>query len=316
MAALAYYFHVILPILIAFSLYFTPSHSQKPCGISVYWGQNDVLGDEGTLRLGCDSGYYKYVNLAFLTTFGNDQTPVLNLNTHCDPNSGGCMGLSSEIEYCQSQNISVLLSLGGSIGNYTLSSPENARQVAYYLWNTFLGGTDQGFVKPLGPTPLNGVDFDIENPGSTLYWDDLARFLSNFSTPQRKVYLSASPTCDYSVRNLDAAIRTGLFDYVWVRFYNNLNCDYRAGGDALLATWNYWSSSIIPASSQLFLGLPASSEPGGYIPPEVLIGRILPQIRSSPNYEGVMVWNRYSDLYGGYSDSIYSAVCSDHAQVI
>ncbi|KAK6117678.1 hypothetical protein DH2020_048575 [Rehmannia glutinosa] len=163
----AYYqtcFRMILSILIAFPL-FTSSHSQKPYGISVYWGQN---GNEGTLRDACHSCNYKYVSVAFLTTFGSGQVHVLNLAGHCSPPA--CTTLSSDIQYCQDLGIQVLLSLGGSRGTYELSSPEDARQVANYLWNTFLGGTDDpGYVRPLGNTPLNGVDFDIDIPGSTCW---------------------------------------------------------------------------------------------------------------------------------------------------
>ncbi|CAK7348799.1 unnamed protein product [Dovyalis caffra] len=45
-------------------------------GIAVYWGQN---GNEGTLADTCATGNYEYVNLAFLTSFGNCQTPMINL---------------------------------------------------------------------------------------------------------------------------------------------------------------------------------------------------------------------------------------------
>ncbi|KAI3471187.1 hypothetical protein Pfo_027850 [Paulownia fortunei] len=300
---------LILSILIAFSLF----NSSESCGISVYWGQN---GDEGNLFEACLSGNYKYVTIAFLTTFGSGQTPVLNLSGHCDPPSGNCIDLGYGIDVaCQSRGIQVLLSLGGSVGNYNISSPENAREVANYLWNTFLGGTDPGFNRPLGDVILDGIDFDIEIPGSTLYWDELARALalSGFSTSQRKVYLSAAPQCPHPDRNLDAAIATGLFDYVWVQFYNNPSCDYRGGVPSLLAAWNVWNSSL-PAGNQLFLGLPASPSAGaGYIPPDVLINQILPEIRSSPNYGGVMLWDRYHDLQEGYSSTIYSAVCNNAA---
>ncbi|KAB5527151.1 hypothetical protein DKX38_020998 [Salix brachista] len=39
-------------------------------GIAIYWGQ---YGNEGTLADTCATGNYQYVNLAFLTTFGNAQ---------------------------------------------------------------------------------------------------------------------------------------------------------------------------------------------------------------------------------------------------
>ncbi|KAL6126248.1 hypothetical protein ACLB2K_074299 [Fragaria x ananassa] len=61
-------------------------------GIAMYWGQN---GNEGTLEETCATGNYDYVNIAFLPTFGNGQTPMINLAGHCDPYANGCTGLSS-----------------------------------------------------------------------------------------------------------------------------------------------------------------------------------------------------------------------------
>ncbi|KAK6121856.1 hypothetical protein DH2020_044410 [Rehmannia glutinosa] len=292
---------ILLSILIAFPP-FILSQSQKPCGISVYWGRNS---EEGTLRDACRARYYKYVNIAFLMNFGNGQTPVLNLTDHCST----CTELlRSGIQLCQNVGVQVFLSLGGSFGNYTLSSRQNARLVAYYLYHSFLGGNDPSFVRPFGNISLNGIDFDIENPGSNLYWDDLARALSRFSKPRRKVYLSAVPRCSYPDHNLGAAIRTGLFDYVAVKFYNNPQCEY-TWGDAsrVLASWNVWSSSL-PTNSQLLLGsiaFPAT----GYMFPSQIVYEILPEIMSSPNYGGVMVWDWYYDSLWSHSKSMYQHVC-------
>ncbi|KAG6786823.1 hypothetical protein POTOM_008440 [Populus tomentosa] len=126
-------------------------------GIAIYWGQN---GNEGTLTQTCTTGNYEYVNLAFLSTFGNGQTPMINLAGHCDPYSNGCTGLSSEIKSCQAKGVKVMLSIGGAAGSYYLAYSEDARQVAVYLWNNFLGGYTSS--RPLGPAVLDGVDFDIE----------------------------------------------------------------------------------------------------------------------------------------------------------
>lgn len=76
----------------------------------------------------CAGGYYGIVNIAFLSTFGNGQTPVINLAGHCDPTTNGCTGLSSDIEACQNQGIKVMVSIGGGSGNYNLSSVADARQ--------------------------------------------------------------------------------------------------------------------------------------------------------------------------------------------
>lgn len=286
-------------LIASFLLLVSLFRSSQAAGIAIYWGQN---GNEGTLADTCATGNYQFVNIAFLVTFGNNQPPVLNLAGHCNPSANACTGLSNEIRACQSQNIKVLLSLGGSVGSYTLTSTDDARQVANYLWNNFLGG--QSDSRPLGDAVLDGIDFDIET-GSGMYWDELARALSAFSS-QRKVYLSAAPQCPIPDAHLDTAIRTGLFDYVWIQFYNNPGCHYAANADNLLATWNQWSSSV--QSNQIFLGLPASPDAagGGYIPPDVLISQVLPSIRRSSKYGGIMLWNKFFDRE--YSSAIKGSV--------
>ncbi|XVF22459.1 hypothetical protein REPUB_Repub12eG0174400 [Reevesia pubescens] len=106
-------------------------------GIAIYWGQN---GNEGTFAETCATGNYDFVNMAFLPTFGNGQTPMINLAGHCDPYSNGCTGLSSDIKSCQAKGIKVMLSIGGGAGSYYLTSAADARQVATYLWDNFLVG--------------------------------------------------------------------------------------------------------------------------------------------------------------------------------
>ncbi|CDP16516.1 unnamed protein product [Coffea canephora] len=272
--------------------------SSQAAGIAVYWGQN---GGEGSLADTCASGNYQFVNVAFLSTFGGGRTPVLNLAGHCNPDAGTCTSLSDEIKACQNQNIKVLLSLGGGAGSYGLTSADDAGQVANYLWNTFLGG--QSGSRPLGDAVLDGIDFDIET-GTGQYWDDLARALSGFSS-QKKVYLSAAPQCPFPDANLNTAISTGLFDYVWIQFYNNGQCQYGTNADSLIASWNQWTSV---QSNQIFLGVPAApgAANGGFIPSDVLISQVLPSIKSSPKYGGVMIWNKFFD--NGYSSAIKGSI--------
>ena len=45
-------------------------------GIAIYWGQN---GNEGTLAETCATGNYDFVNIAFLSSFGNGLTPMIRL---------------------------------------------------------------------------------------------------------------------------------------------------------------------------------------------------------------------------------------------
>ncbi|KAI6672414.1 hypothetical protein NL676_000320 [Syzygium grande] len=260
-------------------------------GIAIYWGQN---GNEGTLTSTCATGRYAYVNLAFLNKFGSSQTPQINLAGHCNPASGGCTSISSGIQSCQNQGIKVMLSLGGGAGSYSLASQADARNVADYLWNNFLGGTSSA--RPLGNAVLDGIDFDIEL-GSTQYWDDLARYLSDYSKRGKKVYLTAAPQCPYPDSHLGAALNTGLFDYVWLGDISKLT-----------SSWSKWVASV--NAGKMFLGLPASSEAAGsgYVPPNVLTSQILPVIKKSAKYGGVMLWSKYYDDKNGYSVSIKSSV--------
>ncbi|KAF7812990.1 acidic endochitinase [Senna tora] len=289
MATLKHPSLLLFPLLLI-SLFIPSSHAAG--AIAVYWGQN---GGEGTLADACNTGNYQFIN-----------TPQLNLAGHCNPaDNNGCSGQSTDIKTCQAKGIKVLLSLGGSTNTYSLNSADEATDLAAYIWNNFLGGTSDS--RPLGDAVLDGVDFDIET-GTGLYWDDLARALNSYSS-QKKVYLAAAPQCPYPDANLNAAINTGLFDYVWVQFYNNPQCQYSDGNiNNLLSAWDQWTSS--PAN-KVFLGLPASSDAapsGGFIPADALISQVLPAISSSSKYGGVMLWNRYNDVQSGYSDAIKDVV--------
>ncbi|KAI6707730.1 hypothetical protein NL676_010692, partial [Syzygium grande] len=126
--------------------------------------------------------------------------------------------------------------------------------VATYLWNNFLGGHSSS--RPLGNAVLDGIDFDIER-GTSQHWDDLARYLSAYSNEGKKVYLTAAPQCPYPDAWVGGALQTGLFNYVWVQFYNNPPCEYSSGNMGNLEdAWKQWTS--IPASRN-FLGIARGS---------------------------------------------------------
>ncbi|XP_008791958.2 hevamine-A-like [Phoenix dactylifera] len=267
--------------------------------IAIYWGQN---GNEGTLAETCATGNYAFVNLAFLCTFGAGRTPQLNLAGHCDPYSSGCTGLSSDIKSCQAKGVKVMLSIGGGAGAYSLASKDDAGQVARYIWNSYLGGKSSS--RPLGDAVLDGVDFDIEG-GSPDHYDDLARSLSAYSTKGKKVYLTAAPQCPYPDAWVGGALDTGLFDYVWVQFYNNPPCQYSPGAVTNLEdAWKQWTSGI--KATKMFLGLPAAPDAAGsgFIPVGDLKSQVLPALKKSTKYGGVMLWSKYYDDQTGYSKAI------------
>ncbi|KAG4187866.1 hypothetical protein ERO13_A08G127300v2 [Gossypium hirsutum] len=262
-------------------------------GIAIYWGQN---GYEGTLAETCATRRYDFVNIAFLPTFGNGQTPMINLAGHCDP----------YIMAALAKGIKVMLSIGGGAGSYYLTSAEDAREVATYLWNNFLGGTSSS--RPLGDAVLDGIDFDIGG-GTIQHWDDLAKYLSEYSKRDKKVYLTAAPQCSFPDAWVGSALKTGLFDYVWVQFYNNPPCQYTSGSFGnLVDAWKQWTTDI-PAT-KIFLGLPAApaTAGSGFIPVADLTSKVLPAIKGSCKYGGVMLWSKYYDDQTGYSSSIKSHV--------
>ncbi|PUZ53842.1 hypothetical protein GQ55_5G082700 [Panicum hallii var. hallii] len=274
-------------------------------GIAIYWGQNT---GEATLSATCASRKYEFVILAFVFQFGQGRAPKLDLSGHCDASSGGCAVLSSDIRSCQRRGVKVLLSIGGGAGNYGLSSPADAR--------CYLGGSSSS--RPLGDAVLDGIDFDIEL-GSAKFWTTLpsklapqpacrCMLVSCAHGPQRHGQErrhggaaergAAVPVPDQWD---GGAINTGLFDFVWVQFYNNPECQFSSGRSAFLDAWKQWES--VPAG-KIFLGLPASKDAAGtgFVP----AGQLTSQ--GSSKYGGVMLWSKFYDDRTGYSSAIKSHV--------
>ncbi|KAF0935286.1 hypothetical protein E2562_032002 [Oryza meyeriana var. granulata] len=297
-------------LMAAIFLVVVSSRGAQGGSIAIYWGQN---GNEGTLAETCATGNYAFVNLAFLCSFGSGQTPQLNLAGHCDAYSGTCANLTADIAHCQSMGVKVFLSIGGGAGGYSLTSKQDAFKLAQYLWDNFLGGQPSapGVKRPLGDAVLDGVDFDIEG-GDPDYYGALAAYLKAYSgkgKAGKEVLLSAAPQCPFPDQWVGKALDTGLFDYVWVQFYNNPPCQYAGGSAAnLVDAWHQWTAGV--HAKYIFLGLPAA--PGaagsGFIPVGSLESQVLPALKTSSKYGGVMLWSRYYDDQDGYSSAIKNAV--------
>lgn len=270
----------------------------------IYWGQNET---EGSLTETCNSGLYNIVNIAFLARFGGGRKPEINLAGHCDPASNGCKFLSTDIKNCQKRGIKVILSIGGGEPGYSLSSAGDATNVADFIWNNFLGGESRR--RPLGDAVLDGVDFDIEVGGGEAFYAVLARRLSRHSRGGgRKVYLTAAPQCPFPDEHQNGALSTGLFDFVWVQFYNN-DCQFDSGDPSKFQnSWKQWVSSI--KARKIYLGLPASPSAAGsgFVPTQTVIREVLPFVKRSRKYGGVMLWDRSADKQTGFSRTIKGSV--------
>ncbi|KAJ1414672.1 Glycoside hydrolase family 18, catalytic domain [Sesbania bispinosa] len=260
----SYHSMIFLLIIIFLTLVSTTNGGD----IVVYWGQDER---EGSLDATCNTGLYKIVNIAFLSTFGSGSQPQLNL------------------------------------AGYSLSSTEDARNVADYIWNNFLGGKSRS--RPLGDAMLDGIDFDIEVGGGEAYYGELARRLRQHSLGGRKLHLTAAPQCPFPDQHLKGALSTGLFDYVWVQFYNNGPCQFDSGNpNKFQKSWNQWISSI--RARKIYVGVPASPSAAGsgYVPTRVLINQVLPFVKRSYKYGGVMLWDRFADAQTGYASNIRGTV--------
>ncbi|KAL6638385.1 hypothetical protein ACP70R_023880 [Stipagrostis hirtigluma subsp. patula] len=270
---------------------------------AVYWGQNV---DEGTLAETCRTGQYAFVNIAFLPVFGSGQDPILDLAGHCNLTVvRDCPRVRDDIHSCQSLGVKVLLSIGGDRGLYSLASASDAQGVATYLWDTFLGGNSTAQPRPFGDAVLDGIDFAIVEDSNSDHYDVLAESLASMYKSDRtgKAYmLTAAPHCPYPAATLDAALDTGLFDHVWVMFFNYPTCEFAAVGLAnLSALWERWSQSLPSAS--LFLGLPASpgAASSGYISPQALASQVIPAVNRSDKFGGIMLWSRFYDKQTNYT---------------
>lgn len=108
--------------------------------------------------------------------------------------------------------------------------------------------------------------------------------------------------CPYPDAHLHTAIETGLFDYVWVEFYDNPPCQYDVKNpDKILNSSNQWVSVN---ATKIFVGLPAAPEfevAGGYIPPDEL-KPLIETMKKSSKYGGIMLWTKYYDRE--YSEAI------------
>ncbi|PQQ06161.1 basic endochitinase [Prunus yedoensis var. nudiflora] len=129
------------------------------------------------------------------------------------------------------------------------------------------------------------------------------------SQKRQKVYLSAAPQCPFPDQYLNGALSTGLFDYVWVQFYNNPKCQFTTSNpNAFKDSWNKWTSI---KAGQFFVGLPASRQAAGsgFVNPNDLKNQVFPFVKGSPKYGGIMLYDKFNDDRSGYS-SKFEAVCN------
>ncbi|EXJ66590.1 uncharacterized protein A1O5_10260 [Cladophialophora psammophila CBS 110553] len=231
----------------------------------VYYSQTDLTPVIPLTQV-CNDPAIDVVILAFVTNLISDGGyPAMNMASNCwapnaDQQAAGatklldCVGdgFASKIATCQQQGKKVLLSLGGSVGNLTMPSNDNAVEVANTLWSLFLGGLDPSLMplRPYGNVVLDGIDIDNELPSAAMYIPKLVSTLRQLmgSDTSKTYYLSAAPQCPIPDLSIPVASLLNEIDFFGIQFYNNPACQL-SSGQGFLGSLQEWSSDLLGASS-------------------------------------------------------------------
>jgi chitinase len=271
----------------------------------VYWGQNGASSVENNdLTTYCKSNSdIDIIVLAFLNQYGNGQTiPSGSIGQSCSISTSGepreCDALAAAIQQCQSNGIKVILSLGGAVGTYSLSSQQEAEIIGQNLWEAY-GNTDGSDIpRPFGSTFVNGWDFDLErNSGNQYYQYLISKLRSNFASDSSNTYyITAAPQCPIPEPNMQEVVTKAQFDYLWVQFYNNPSCSVNNA-----INYDQWVSNIANTPSlnaKIFIGVPASpfgatgTQSGSqyYLAPSDLAS-LVSQHKGDTAFGGIMMWS-------------------------
>lgn len=284
----------------------------------VYWGQNGGgTVENNDLSTYCTStAGIDIIVLAFLYQYGNGNEIASGIiGQSCSISTSGepsqCDDLAAAISKCQANGVKVILSLGGAVGAYSLSSQEEAETIGQNLWHAYGKTGNSSVPRPFGSTFVNGWDFDIEASSGNQYYQYLISSLrSNFaSDPSNTYYITGAPQCPIPEPNMQQIIVHSQFDYLWVQFYNNPGCSVNGA-----INYNAWVSNVAgtPSSNaKIFIGVPAAPDGATgtasgaqyYLEPNAL-ATLVDNYSSNPAFGGVMMWS------AGFSDSNVNNGCT------
>lgn len=284
----------------------------------VYWGQNGGGTIENNdLSAYCSSSAgIDIIVLAFLYEYGNGNTIASGIiGQSCSISTSGepsqCDDLAAAIKTCQSNGIKVILSLGGAVGAYSLSSQDEAETIGQNLWDAYGNSGNGSIPRPFGENFVNGWDFDIEASSGNQYYQYLISTLrSNFASDSSNTYyITGAPQCPIPEPNMQQIITTSQFDYLWVQFYNNPGCSVNGA-----INYDDWVSNVAgtPSSSaKIFIGVPAAPDGATgtasgsqyYLEPTAL-ATLVGNYTSNPAFGGIMMWS------AGFSDSNVNNGCT------
>lgn len=282
-------------MLSTLSTLFALSSIASASELALYWGQNSA-GTETSLASYCQNTPGDIYIISFINEFGSGRSMSMNIHGYYNYISGTKLldapTLGEDIQTCQQLGKKVLISLGGSSGNYGFSSDADAEQVATDLWNYFGGGEDT--TRPFGSNvKVDGFDLDSENRLSAPQYTALLNKLSQlYSTDtSKRYYTSAAPQCPFPDASVGDAIANSHLDYLFVQFYNNY-CSM-TGNNFNFNTWQSFASSQSPNRNvKIMAGLPGSSTAAGSGYPSIdQIQAKYSELTASANFGGFSVWD-------------------------
>ncbi|PVI06527.1 glycoside hydrolase family 18 protein, partial [Periconia macrospinosa] len=297
--------------------------------VAIYWGQGDA---QITLPEVCSDASVDIVNLAFVNEFPTaiGEYPGNNFANACEPDkytlngkttklSSNCPLIGPGIQKCHENGKKVFLSLGGGLPtNYSLPSQELAEYFADFLWGAFGPLTaeweEAGKPRPFGDVSVDGFDLDLEawiegapfNEYQYINYDHFVnRLRSNYASSGGEYYISGAPQCTVPDSRMAYAIERSHFDFLFVQFYNTLECNTRRGYEGLgkdttdftFDAWVKWlNENSANQNTKIYLGMPASStaalsDPTAYLTPTEAEKLINAYRTAYPTkFGGVMLW--------------------------
>ncbi|KAI0193793.1 putative endochitinase CHI2 [Astrocystis sublimbata] len=292
----------------------------------VYWGQNGggtIENNDLSAYCTADAGIDILV-LSFLYQWGNGNTiPSGTIGQSCFiANTGegqNCDDLSAAMKKCQDNGVTLILSLGGASGAYSLASSDEAKEIGSYLWKAYGNSGDKSVKRPFGDVFVNGFDFDLElNKGNEFYPDMINTLRDSFKKDSKnQYYITGAPQCPIPEPNMGVLIDNAQFDYIWPQFYNNNNytypCALPINGNAPFNYdgWLEYTAKTPSKDAKIFVGVPASplganGAPTGetyYATPDQL-ATIIGDVKSESRFGGIMMWA------AGFSDANVIGGCN------
>ncbi|KAK2775254.1 hypothetical protein FQN52_004036 [Onygenales sp. PD_12] len=297
--------------------------------LAVYYGQGAY---QDRLRHFCEQTSLDIIPLSFVHIFpeqGPGGYPGSNFGNQCADSYfvtkdgietkllSDCHQISEDIPICQALGKTILLSLGGGVRGYKITTKKSATDFADFLWGAYGPKTSAwgDNFRPFGDNVLDGFDFDIEYDGNYGYTTMVNRLRLRFKEDSsRRYYISAAPQCLPDDPQLLEPITNSYFDFIFIQFYNTPQCSaasYVANPKTSGFSFDQWVQVVkksVNPSARIFIGLPASpiaAIAGYYItPPQVqpMVEKFMKKYPS--NFGGIMLWEAtQSDLnrYGGMS---------------